>query len=116
VVSRPGGRGIRGLNDRVRAGLKALGLKLKFEDAVSSSSLTVAHLPPGLSFDQLYAQLRERGFLVYRGKGPLSHDCFLVANMGHLDLETIDRFLDAMAELVGIERLDAERRARALRA
>ncbi len=106
----------RALNDRVRAGLKALGLRLRFEDADSSSSLTVAHLPPGVSFDQLYARLRERGFLVYRGKGPLSHDSFLVANMGHLELGTIDRFLEAVAELVGIERLDAERRARAFRA
>jgi len=100
------------LNQRLRAGLSALGLKLKFDGPDRSASLTVAHLPAGVSFDHFYAQLRERGFLIYRGKGPLSHDCFLVANMGHLDTELIDRFLAAVAEVIGWDHPEGERRAR----
>ena len=87
------------LNARLRAGLIGLGLKLRFDDAGGAASLTVAQLPPGLTFDTFYQDLRSRGFLVYKGKGPVSHDCFLVANMGDVDVHTIDRFLATVAEI-----------------
>jgi len=90
------------LNARLRAGLLGLGLKLRNEGPNSAVSLTLAQLPPGLTFDAFYNDLRTRGFLVYRGKGPVSHDAFLVANMGHLDLATIDRFLETVADITGL--------------
>ncbi len=92
------------LNNRLRTGLLGLGLKLRYDGPGSSSSLTVAQLPPGLSFDTFYQDLRQRGFLVYRGKGPVSHDCFLVANMGDIDLATIDRFLETVADIADLPR------------
>lgn len=94
----------RALNNRLRSGLLGLGLKLRYEGPGSASSLTVAQLPPGLSFDTFYQDLRQRGFLVYRGKGPVSHDCFLVANMGDIDIATIDRFLDTVADIADLPR------------
>lgn len=87
------------LNGRIRAGLQGLGLKLRYDSSCGAASLTVAQLPPGLSFDSLYQDLRVRGFLVYRGKGPLSHDCFLIANMGDITVETVDRFLETLADI-----------------
>lgn len=90
------------LNARLRAGLIGLGLKLRFDGQGSAVSLTVAQLPHGLSFDSFNHDLRTRGFLVYKGKGPVSHDSFLVANMGYLDLPTIDRFLEAVADIAGL--------------
>jgi 2-aminoethylphosphonate-pyruvate transaminase len=90
------------LNARLRAGLLGLGLKLRFDGPGSAASLTVAHLPPGLTFDAFYQDLRQRGFLVYRGKGPVSHDCFLVGNMGDIDLGTIDRFLETVAAIADL--------------
>ncbi len=90
------------LNARLRAGLLGLGLRLRYDGPGSALSLTVAQLPPGLSFDSFNTDLRARGFRVYRGKGPVSHDSFLVANMGHLDLATIDRFLEAVAAIAGL--------------
>jgi 2-aminoethylphosphonate-pyruvate transaminase len=94
------------LNARLRAGLIGLGLKIRYDGPCSAVSLTVAQLPPGLTFDDFYHDLRTRGFLVYRGKGPVSHDSFLVANMGDLDLATIDRFLETVAEIAGIRVAD----------
>lgn len=90
------------LNARLRAGLLGLGLKLRYDGPGSASSLTVAQLPSGLSFDSFNHDLRTRGFLVYRGKGPVSHDSFLVANMGHIDLATIDRFLETVRDIAGL--------------
>jgi 2-aminoethylphosphonate-pyruvate transaminase len=87
------------LNTRLRAGLIGLGLAIRNSGPNSAISLTVAQLPHGLTFDTFYNDLRARGFLVYRGKGPVSHDAFLVANMGNLDIATIDRFLEAVATI-----------------
>jgi len=92
------------LNARLRAGLLGMGLKLRFAEPGGAVSLTVAQLPPGLTFDSFYHDLRQRGFLVYRGKGPVSHDCFLVANMGDISLRTIDRFLETVAEIATLPR------------
>ena len=94
----------RALNNRLRSGLLGLGLKLRFAGPGSASSLTVAQLPPGLSFDTFYQDLRQRGFLVYRGKGPVSHDCFLVGNMGDITIETVDKFLETVADIADLPR------------
>lgn len=90
------------LSSRLRAGLLRMGLKLRFAEPGGAVSLTVVQLPPGLTFDSFYHDLRQRGFLVYRGKGPVSHDCFLVANMGDITLGTIDRFLETVAEIAAL--------------
>lgn len=94
----------RALNNRLRSGLLGLGLKLRYAGPGSASSLTVAQLPPGLSFDTFYQDLRQRGFLVYRGKGPVSHDCFLVGNMGDITIETVDKFLETVADIADLPR------------
>ena len=91
-----------------------MGLRLYFDGAGSAASLTVAHLPPGLPFDLFYAELRARGFVVYRGKGPISHDCFLVANMGDLNLPTVDAFLLAVSQVADLPLPESARRAQSL--
>lgn len=90
------------LNAAIRSGLRGLGLTVSNDGPNSAVSLTVAQLPAGVTFDTFYNDLRARGFLVYRGKGPVSHDSFLVANMGHLDRAIIDRFIEAVADLAGL--------------
>jgi 2-aminoethylphosphonate-pyruvate transaminase len=90
------------LNARLRAGLRDLGLGLRYAGPGSAASLTVAQIPAGLTFDSFYHDLRQRGFLVYRGKGPVAHDSFLVANMGHIGIETVDRFLETVADIAGL--------------
>ncbi len=104
-----GGVGVRrahyqALNARLRAGLIGLGLKLRYDGPGSASSLTICTLPPNMTFDTFYQDLRARGFLVYKGKGPVSHDCFLVANMGYLQLDTVDRFLATVADIADLPR------------
>ena len=92
------------LNARLRAGLIGLGLKLRYDGPGSAASLTICTLPPGMTFDTFYQDLRARGFLIYKGKGPVSHDCFLVANLGDLQLDTVDRFLATVADIADLPR------------
>lgn len=90
------------LNTRIRQGLAALGFTFRFEGAGLSSSLTVAELPAGESFEPLYEAMRRRGYIIYATKGPLQNASFIVANMGCLDAATIDAFLSALAEVRGV--------------
>jgi 2-aminoethylphosphonate-pyruvate transaminase len=95
------------LNARVRQGLARLGFTFRFEGAGLSSSLTVAEMPTGESFEALYEAMRRRGYIIYATKGPLQHGSFIVANMGCLDAAIIDAFLANLAEVRGIHQTAA---------
>jgi 2-aminoethylphosphonate-pyruvate transaminase len=88
------------LNAHLRRGLADCGIRTCFDALPRSSALTVAEVPPGQTSDELYDTLLARGFVVYQAKGELRERCFLVANMGDLHLETIDRFLVAVDDMV----------------
>ncbi len=93
-------RHYQALNARVRAGFDACGIRTHFDALTRSCSLTVADAPPGQTPDEIYDTLLARGFVVYHAKGDFRDRCFLVANMGHLQLADVDRFLAAVAEVV----------------
>ena len=93
-------RHYQALNARVRAGLHACGISTRFDGLTRACSLTVANVPPGQTPDELYDTLLDRGFVIYHAKGDLRARCFLVANMGHLQLETIDRFVSTVSDVV----------------
>jgi 2-aminoethylphosphonate-pyruvate transaminase len=83
---------------QIRRGLARVHIAPYFDG--TSCSLTVAALPPATTSRGLYDELRTRGFVVYEAKGELREHCFLVANMGHLQVETVERFLDAVADVL----------------
>jgi 2-aminoethylphosphonate-pyruvate transaminase len=93
-------RHYQALNARVRGGLRACGIHTRFDALTRASSLTVADVPPGQTPDELYGTLLDRGFVIYHAKGDLRDRCVLIANMGDLRLETIDRFLSVVADVV----------------
>ena len=93
-------RHYQALNARIRGGFVACGIRTRFDALARACSLTVADVPPGQTPDEIYDTLLRRGFVVYHAKGDLRDRSFLVANMGDLTLETIDRFLAAMADVV----------------
>jgi 2-aminoethylphosphonate-pyruvate transaminase len=83
---------------QIRRGLSRVRVTPYFDGA--SCSLTVAALPPRMTSQQVYDGLRARGFVVYEAKGELRERCFLIANMGHLDVETVERFLQTVEDVV----------------
>jgi 2-aminoethylphosphonate-pyruvate transaminase len=93
-------RQYQALNARVRAGLRACGIQTCFDALTRACSLTVADVPPGQTPDELYDTLLDRGFIIYHAKGALRDRCFLIANMGHLQVETIDRFAAVVSDVV----------------
>ena len=88
------------LNDRLRAGLRSLGLSLLVDEKRSSRSLTIVEVPADLSYQEIYLGLKERGFIVYESKGPMADRYFQIANMGALEETHIDEFLAAVKDVL----------------
>src|SRR5436190_18420895 len=83
---------------QIRRGLARMHVTPYFEGA--SCSLTIAALPDRMTSQQIYEGLRAGGFVVYEAKGELRERCFLIANMGHLDVETVERFLQTVEDVI----------------
>jgi 2-aminoethylphosphonate-pyruvate transaminase len=84
-------------NRKLRDGLAALGLGFFVEGAHAAHSILTPRLPDGVSFQELYEDLKAAGFVIYDAKAPLKGRYFQVANMGDLSEATLDAFLDAFA-------------------
>ncbi len=81
-----------------RDGLKSLGFALLQPDHVLSNAVSSVILPASMSFATLRDRLRERGFIVYGGKGPLADKIFQVSTMGAVNCDDIQDLLDALAD------------------
>jgi 2-aminoethylphosphonate-pyruvate transaminase len=86
--------------ERLRAGFAALGLGFVLPPDLRSNSLTALWLPTGRTYTALHAGLKARGFVIYEGQGKLQREIFRVANMGHHELDTFERFLDALGDIL----------------
>lgn len=80
----------------LRDGLKELGLSSFIPEALMSRVLTTVNLPTGIDPETLHDRLRERGYIVYLGKGELKQKAFQVANMGAISEREVAGFLRAL--------------------
>ncbi|MGH8623995.1 MAG: 2-aminoethylphosphonate aminotransferase, partial [Gammaproteobacteria bacterium] len=81
-------------------GLRALGIESLLRAEESSVVLNAFRLPPGMSYDTLHDGLKEQGFVIYAGQGSLAESIFRVSVMGEIPRTELQRFLDAMREIV----------------
>lgn len=95
------GERYRRLADRLREGVRRLGLTLLLDPAERAASLTAVRLPDGLSLAELHDGLKDAGFVIYAAQGPLSGDFFRLSTMGVMTERHIDGFLDALARVTG---------------
>lgn len=86
---------------QLRAGFSAMDLEFLLPDEVRSNSITTLRMPEGFDYGQLHDALRARDFVIYEGQGRLAKEAFRVANMGALSEEDFDRFLAALAAVLG---------------
>jgi len=85
----------------LRAGCARLGINCLLPPDLRSNSITALRLPAGRDYASLHDGLKARGFVVYEGQGRLARDIFRVANMGQLTQADFQRFLGALAVVVG---------------
>jgi 2-aminoethylphosphonate-pyruvate transaminase len=82
------------LAQRIRQNLKSLGFSLLLPQSDYSVSLTSFHLPPSMAYPQIHDVLKQSGFIIYAGQGGLQNSIFRIANMGDIQPEDIDRFIN----------------------
>jgi aspartate aminotransferase-like enzyme len=87
--------------------LNDLGFQSFTNTGRESHTIITARVPAFVDIDSLYGRLKDRGFIIYRCKGALGAHHVQIANMGELPDATIDAFLGAMAEEVGLARTAA---------
>jgi len=102
-------------NLRIRRVLSDLGFESFTNTGRESLTICTMRAPKGVQVDALYESMKDRGFIIYKCKGPLALDHVQVANMGELPDAEIDAFLSAMTEVVAAAKASAEPAERKLR-
>jgi 2-aminoethylphosphonate-pyruvate transaminase len=87
-------------NRRMRQGLAAMGMVPFTRTGKESHSVTTCGIPEGIHFEDLYARLKKRGYIVYACKEVLADRFLQVANMGDMPMEAIEDFLHATREVI----------------
>lgn len=89
---------------RLRSGFAALGLDVLVAEPHRSNSVTALTLPTGVAYGPLHDRLKAKGFVIYKGQGPLADSHFRVSNMGELSLQTLDGFIGELATALATTR------------
>jgi aspartate aminotransferase-like enzyme len=86
------------LRDQLRAGLRALGLRLFAEDACASPTVTAVWLPSGVSAEEIRLEMARRGVAVAAGMGAFKDQLLRIAHLGHCSPGDIEQVLGALRE------------------
>ena len=88
----------------IRRVLTDLGFQSLTNTGRESHTISTMRVPAAIAVDELYARLKERGFIIYRCKGALGAHYVQISNMGELPDATIDSFLGGVADVVAAAR------------
>ncbi len=90
-------RHYRTINRRIRTYLRRLGMEQLTSTGDESHTITTVKTPGYITFDELYEEMKSRGYIIYNCKEHLKNRYFQIANMGELSDEMIQGFLDTLA-------------------
>ena len=86
----------RKLISRVDRALGRFGVKPMLEREEYSCVLHSYQLPDGMSYEQIHAGLKQRGFIIYAGQGGLADKMFRISTMGEISDYDMERLLAAL--------------------
>jgi 2-aminoethylphosphonate-pyruvate transaminase len=87
------------LAQKIRQGLKPLGIETFLNEQDYSIVMASFNLPANTNYEQLHQFLKQNGFVIYAGQGGLKSSIFRIANMGNIQLSDIERLLDCFHQL-----------------
>ncbi len=91
----------RRLGQRMRQGIKRLGLELFPDKAIASDTVTAVRVPANVDAAALLARLRgEFGIVLAGGLGPLKGRIFRIGHMGHVSEADVDAVLAALGQVL----------------
>ncbi len=86
----------RRLCQQLRAGLRALGLRLLADDACASPTVTAVHMPSGVSAGEVKSEMARRGVIVASGMGAFKDELLRIAHLGYCKATDLEQVLDAL--------------------
>jgi aspartate aminotransferase-like enzyme len=87
----------RRVAERIRAGVKELGLELFAEPAVASNTVTAVKAPPGVDGNAIVETLRDRhGIELAGGQGPFAGKIFRIGHLGWVSEADMDQVVEAL--------------------
>lgn len=84
------------LAERVARALDRLGVEPLLPPGASSCVLRAYRLPQGMAYETLHDGLKQRGFVIYAGQGPLARDIFRISTMGEISDQDLQRLQEAL--------------------
>jgi len=87
-------------SEMVREGVKRIGLGLLAKEGYESPTITAIKTAEGVKGDDVYYKMRDKGFELAKGYGPVKQTTFRIGNMGYVPFETIQEMLANLEEVV----------------
>lgn len=93
-------RRINKTTEALRSGMEKLGLKFLLHRNQMSNVLTTVRLPKYIDMITLRHELKKKNIIIYNGKGVLENKYFQVGNIGAIDIENVNFFLESLKEIL----------------
>ncbi len=105
MIERRGGRNwyfdlYKERNEKIRRGIEKYGLSTFPRKGSESPTVNCINAPEGVEGGTIYEKMRERGFELAEGYGPLKKKTFRIGNMGYIEMGDIDLMLDALGSVI----------------
>ncbi len=87
-------------NEKIRQGIEKLGLSTFPRRGYESPTVNCINAPAGVEGGTIYEKMREKGFELAEGYGPLKKRTFRIGNMGYIEMDDIDLMLKALGDVL----------------
>ena len=87
-------------NQRIRRGIEKHGLATFPRKGAESPTVNCIKAPESVEGGVIYEKMREKGFELAEGYGPLKKKTFRIGNMGYIEMGDIDLMLEVLGDVI----------------